>query len=112
MEDAVLSFLAYADRVGVITITDTATAKPAPPKGTFPIAMHHDRSILVQAVSAIACHAPDNETLLVPGSSSAKGVARHAVHEMIRQVENLLLCSAGRTKGEADVTNLGGTLAV
>ncbi len=93
-----LSYLAYADRSGVITITAEATAKPAPPKGAFPIAMHADRTVLEGAVTAIAHRAPDDDRLLVPGSS-AKGVPRNAVHEMIRQVENRLLFATGRAKG-------------
>ena len=95
-----LSYLAYADRAGVITITEQAAAKPAPPVGAFPIAMHHDRAVLAQAVTAIARRAPNNHTLLVPGSSAATGVTRNAVHEMIQQVENRLLRSAGRANGE------------
>ena len=94
-----LSYLAYADRSGVITITAEATAKPAPPKGAFPIAMHADRSVLESAVTAIAHRAPDDHRLLVPGSSATKGVPRNAVHEMIRQVENRLLFATGRANG-------------
>ena len=91
-----LSYLAYADRSGVITISAEATAKPAPPKGAFPIAMHHDRTVLEGAVAAIAHRTPDDHRLFVPGSSTAKGVPRNAVHEMIRQVENRLLFATGR----------------
>lgn len=92
-----LSFLAYADRCGVITITAEASAKPAPPKGTFPIAMHADRAVLQGAVAATAHRAPDDDhRLLVPGGSAGKGISRNAVHELIRQVENRLLFATGR----------------
>jgi hypothetical protein len=92
-EDALLSYLAYADRTGVITITETAAAKPAPPKGALPIAMHQDRSILEQAVIAVARRANDNATLVVPGVAAGHDteVALPAVFDLIRQVENRLL---------------------
>jgi len=94
MEDAMLAYLAYADRAGVITITDAATAKPTPPPGTQPIAMHRDRDVLEEAVAAVACRAADSTTLLVPQLAGGTKVTRAAVFELIRQVENRLLFAA------------------
>ncbi|PPQ35156.1 hypothetical protein SAMN06265338_1324 [Rhodoblastus acidophilus] len=71
-----MSFIAYADRTGVIGFAKKC------PAGALPIARHADLERLKSQVSALARVGHDNKTLLVPGVPEAEN-SDQAVDAMV-----------------------------
>ncbi|MCW2319020.1 hypothetical protein M2322_004589 [Rhodoblastus acidophilus] len=80
-----MSFIAYADRAGVIGFAKKC------PAGALPIARDADLDVLKSAVSVVARLAHDNETLLAPGVPEAAD-GDQAVNALTNFVETVRSC--------------------